>query len=130
MWKSNFQRYSNLLIIDSKRFFYYEHKITFALQVFKWEEAKDAGNYSSSLACVGKEIYDATKETFDSTHDLFRNTFKDDFPGEVLQVFAGLPKVTFSWRHWGIFNGVYRERTGDNEKCERFGFCKVTVTEQ
>ena len=118
------------MIFDSKRFFYYEHKITFALQVFKGEEAKDARNYSSSLACVGKEIYDTTKETFNSSHDLFRNTFKDGFPGDVLQVFAGPPKVTFSWRHWDIFNGVYRERTGDNEKYERFGFCKVTVTEQ
>ena len=118
------------MIICSKGFFYYEPNIAFVLQVFKGEEAKDAGNYNSLLACVDKEIYDATKETFDSSHDLFRNTFKDGFPWEVLQVFAGPPKVTFSWRHWGIFNGVYRERTGDNETYEMFGFCEVTVTEQ
>ena len=82
------------------------------------------------MAGIDKNIYDVTKETFDSSHDLFRNAFKDDFPWEVLQVFTGPPKVTFSWRHWGVFNGVYRERIGDNEKYEMFGFCEVTVTEQ
>ena len=104
--------------------------IIFAVQVFKGEEAKDAGNYNALLAGVGKDIYDATKETFDSSHDLFQNTFKDGFSWEVLQVFTGPPKVTFSWRHWGVFNGVYRERIGDNEKYEMFGFCEVIVTEQ
>ena len=66
------------------------------MQVFKGEEAKDAGNYNALLAGVDKDIYDTTKETFDSSHDLFRNTFKDGFPWEVLQVFTGPPKVTFS----------------------------------
>ena len=82
------------------------------------------------MAGIDKNIYDVTRETFDSSHDLFRNAFKDGFPWEVLQVFTGPPKVTFSWRHWGVFNGVYRERIGNNEKYEMFGFCEVTVTEQ
>ena len=82
------------------------------------------------MAGIDKDIYDVTKETFDSSHDLFRNAFKNGFPLEVPQVFTGPPKVTFSWRHWGVFNGVYRERIGDNEKYEMFGFCEVTVTEQ
>ena len=98
--------------------------------MFKGEEAKDAGNYNALLAGVDKDIYDVTKETFDSSHDLFRNTFKDGFPWEVLQVFTWPPKVTFSWRHWGVFNGVYRKRIGDNEKYEMFGFCEVIVTQQ
>ena len=98
--------------------------------MFKGEEAKDAGDYNALLAGVDKDIYDVTKETFDSSHDLFRNTFKDGFPWEVLQVFTGPPKVTFSWRHWGVFNGVYRKRIGDNEKYEMFGFCEVIVTQQ
>lgn len=96
---------------------------------FAGRDAMAMGNYNVLFAGVDKELYDYKKETFDSSHELFRGTFKDGFPWEVLQVFSGPPKVTFSWRHWGEFNGVYKERKGDGKTYEMFGFCQVVVNE-
>ena len=93
------------------------------------EEGKRAGNYNVLLWGVRKDLYDSSKETFDSSHDLFRGTFKDGFPWEVLNVFSGPPKVVFSWRHWGMFNGEYKDRTGDGKIYEMFGYCEVIVNE-
>jgi len=97
---------------------------------FVGEDCIAKGNYNVLLAGVNKEFYNYKKETFDSSHDLFRGTFKDGFPWEVLQVFSGPPKVTFSWRHWGIFNGEYRERQGDGQTYDMYGFCEVVLNEQ
>merc|ERR1712226_1612358 len=69
-------------------------------QIFYGEDAKERGNYNTLLMGVDKELYDSSKETFGSSHDIFRGTFKDGFPWEVLQVFSAPPKVVFSWRHW------------------------------
>lgn len=92
-------------------------------------DAHVAGNYNVLLTGINKDLYDSSKETFASSHDLFRGTFKDGFPWEVLHVFSGPPKVVFSWRHWGIFNGNYKGRTGDGEMYEMFGICEVMVNE-
>lgn len=99
-------------------------------KTFYGEEAKERGNYNTLLWNIeNKAIYDSSKESFNSSHDVFRNTFKDGFPWEVLHVLAGPPKVVFTWRHWGIFNGTYRELQGDGQTYEMFGICEVVVNE-
>jgi hypothetical protein len=75
-------------------------------------------------------LYDSKKEDFDSSHALFRNTFTDGFPWEVLQVFSGPPKVAFSWRHWAKFTGEYRGRKGTNEIIEMYGLAVVVVNQK
>lgn len=65
--------------------------------------------------------------TFEESHALFRNTFTEGFPWEVLKVLSGPPHVVFSWRHWGIFQGEFLGRKGKGELVEMYGMCRVTV---
>ncbi|PXF44867.1 Pathogen-related protein [Gracilariopsis chorda] len=93
-------------------------------KTFKGEEAALAGNYNWLMAGVDKRLYDSNTETFESSHQLFRNTFPGGFPWEVLQVFSPPPRVSFSWRHWATFEegGQFRGRKGDGKLYEMFGF--------
>ena len=90
-------------------------------------EAMEAGNYVALMDQTPKELFDAEKHNFESSHKLFRGTFKNGFPWEVVTVFSGPPKVVFSWRHWGLFNGEYKGREGDNEMYEMYGICEANV---
>ena len=47
----------------------------------------EIGNYNMLMA--ESPLYDAINETNQSSHDLFRSTFKSGFPWEVLEVFGG-----------------------------------------
>ena len=64
---------------------------------------------------------------FEESHDLFRNAFKSGFPWEVLKVLSGPPEVTFTWRHWGLFDGEFRGRKATGETFEMYGIIKATV---
>lgn len=97
-------------------------------KMFVGEEAALAGNYNWLMACCDKDLYDDTKETFESSHTLFRGAFLGGFPWEVLHVFSGPPKVAFTWRHWAKFEGIYREREGDGKRYEMYGFGVLDLT--
>lgn len=96
---------------------------------FVGEQGALAGNYNWLMESVDKELYDADKETFDSSHHLFRGAFLDGFPWEVLKVFSPPPKVAFSWRHWAKFNGEYRGRDGDGKTYDMYGFGMLDLNE-
>jgi hypothetical protein len=68
---------------------------------FELVEAAAKGNYNVLMAHVDKKLYDAEKEDFESSHQLFQHAFENAFPWEVLEVYAGPPHIVFSWRHWG-----------------------------
>lgn len=85
------------------------------------------GNYNVLMS--DSPIYNAESETFESSHDIFRTVFKSGFPWEVLEVFSGPPKVSFTWRHWGTFEGDYKENPATGETIELFGSCVATVDE-
>ena len=53
--------------------------------------------------------------SFEESHDLFRDTFTSGFPWEVLKVLSGPPHVVFTWRHWGKFDGNFRENKGNGK---------------
>lgn len=95
----------------------------------KGEEAKENGNYIALMQGTRKELFDASKHTWQSSHDVFRGTFTNGFPWEVVTVFSGPPKVVFSWRHWAIFDGQYKGRKGDGETYEMYGMCSAEVDE-
>ena len=99
-------------------------------KVYSGEISKDNGNYNNLLENCPKHLYDNTKETFESSHDLFRNTFKSGFVWELVKVYAGPPKVAFSWRHWGKFNGDYKNNTGLGQTVEMHGFGIVKVNDK
>lgn len=92
-------------------------------------DAARVGSYNWLLNNTSKELYDAQAHTFESSHKLFRGTFVNGFPWEVLEVFSGPPKVAFTWRHWGVFNGEYNGRKGQNEIIELYGFTIVTLSD-
>ena len=99
-------------------------------RIYKADEVTKLGSYYTLLSQCPKELFDAEKENFETSHDLFRSTFTQGFAWEVIRVFSGPPLVTFSWRHWGVFDGKYKEREGDNEIYELYGFCTSRVNEQ
>lgn len=94
---------------------------------FIGEEGARAGNYNWLLAGVDPSVYDASKESFESSHEKFRGTFIGAFPWELLEVFSGPPVIAFSWRHWGLFNGEYEGRKGDGQVYDMYGFGVVKV---
>lgn len=91
-------------------------------KLYKGEEGAKAGNYNWLLAGVDKKLYDSEKETFHTSHEMFRGAFLSGFPFEVIEVFSPPPIVAFTWRHWANFNGVYKGRNGDGKTYEMYGF--------
>ena len=98
-------------------------------KVFDSYEAPWVGNYNWLLSTCNKELYDTTKETFESSHGKFRYAFPEGFPFEVLEVFSGPPKITFTWRHWAVFSGNFEGNEGNGETINMTGFGVVTVND-
>ena len=98
-------------------------------KIYDSVEAPWIGNYNWLLSTCNKELYDTTKETFESSHGKFRYAFPEGFPFEVLEVFSGPPKITFTWRHWAVFSGEFEGHKGDGETINITGFGVVTVNE-
>jgi hypothetical protein len=98
--------------------------------VFKGEDAVRVGNYNALFDTCPKHLYDNKKEDFETSHHLFRGAFTSGFSWELLCVFSGPPKVTFTWRHWGEFLGEYKNNKGNGEVIEMYGFCCVTVNDK
>ena len=92
-------------------------------------EAAKMGTYNWLLGNAPKDLYNAEAHSFESSHKLFRGAFLDGFPWEVLEVLSGPPKVAFTWRHWGTFNGEYNNRKGQNEMIELYGFAIAVLSE-
>lgn len=96
-------------------------------KVFSSDEAAWVGNYNWLMSTCRKELYDSTKETFESSHGKFRYAFPEGFPFEVLEVFSGPPKVAFTWRHWAVFSGQYEGHQGEGETINMTGFGVITL---
>ncbi len=99
-------------------------------KTFKSREAIEVGNYNILLDGISPELYDSTKHSYESSHDLFRGAFTEGFPWELISIFSGPPKVAFSFRHWGLFNGEYEGNQGNGEIVNMYGFCVVGVTDK
>jgi hypothetical protein len=48
----------------------------------------------------------------------------------LLNVLTGPPTVAFTWRHWGNFEGQYKQTPATGETIEMFGCCVAKVTDQ
>jgi hypothetical protein len=86
-----------------------------------------AGTYNLFMA--DSDHYKASEEDFESSGKIFHTTFPQGFPWEVLEVFSGPPNVTFKWRHWGHFNGPYKDFTPTGETVEIIGMSIARVTD-
>ncbi|KAK4185058.1 hypothetical protein QBC35DRAFT_30906 [Podospora australis] len=80
------------------------------------EHMLTVGTYNAIIE--PNEYYCPFHSSFDASHKTFKRMMPT-FAWEVLEVFAGPPKVAFRWRHWGTMKEDY---VGFNNKGE-----KVTV---
>lgn len=94
----------------------------------KGVEAAKMGTYNVIMENAPKHLYDAQAETFETSHKLFRGAFRDGFPWEVIEVFSAPPKVAFSWHHWGVFNGDYKEVKGNGATIRLTGFAIANLS--
>ncbi|MEA5578771.1 SnoaL-like polyketide cyclase [Anabaena sp. UHCC 0451] len=85
------------------------------------------GTYNLFMA--DSEHYKASEESFESSAKLFHSTFPQGFPWEVLEVYSGPPNVTFKWRHWGHFQGAYKDFAPTGETVEIIGMSVARVTD-
>ncbi|MBH8562223.1 SnoaL-like polyketide cyclase [Nostoc sp. CENA67] len=85
------------------------------------------GTYNLFMA--DSQHYKASVESFESSAQLFHTTFPQGFPWEVLEVFSGPPNVTFKWRHWGHFDGAYKDYAPTKETVEIIGMSIARVTD-
>ncbi|MBD2387911.1 SnoaL-like polyketide cyclase [Cylindrospermum sp. FACHB-282] len=85
------------------------------------------GTYNLFMA--DSEHYKASEENFESSAKIFQSTFPQGFPWEVLEVYSGPPNVTFKWRHWGHFQGAYKDHAPTGETVEIIGMSIARVTD-
>ncbi|MEO3704667.1 SnoaL-like polyketide cyclase [Trichormus azollae] len=85
------------------------------------------GTYNLFMA--DSQHYKASEESFESSAKIFHSTFPQGFPWEVLQVYSGPPNVTFKWRHWGYFQGAYKDFASTGETVEIIGISVAHVTD-
>ncbi|MBW4594067.1 MAG: ester cyclase [Brasilonema angustatum HA4187-MV1] len=95
--------------------------------VYTASDVVEGGTYN--LFISDTEEYKASEETFESSANLFQTAFPQGFLWEVLEVFSGPPNVTFKWRHWGTFNGSYKDYTPTGETVEVIGMSLARVTD-
>ncbi|KAG9129930.1 hypothetical protein Leryth_007058 [Lithospermum erythrorhizon] len=96
------------------------------------EETLKVGSYNALLKSSMPEefkYYKAEEESFESSHDVFRSAFPRGFAWEVIAVYSGPPIVTFKFRHWGYFEGPYKDRAPTGEKAEFYGIGVMKVDE-
>lgn len=91
------------------------------------EDVAEAGTYNLFLGETPH--YSAKEETFDSSAKLFHTTFENGFLWELIEVLSGPPNVTFKWRHWGTFNGSYKDYVGTGETVEIVGISIARVND-
>ncbi|KAL6614570.1 hypothetical protein ACP70R_036840 [Stipagrostis hirtigluma subsp. patula] len=97
------------------------------------EETLAMGSYNALLASpvlASTGAYDAAAETFESSHQLFRDAFPRGFAWEVLRVYSGPPEIVFKFRHWGYKEGPYKGRAATGEKVELYGVAVLKVDDQ
>lgn len=85
------------------------------------------GSYNALMAGDQYQNYRASKETFESSHEIFRTVFPGGFAWEVLEVYSGPPKVVFKYRHWGVVEGPYKGHSPTGTIAESIGICIAEV---
>jgi len=95
---------------------------------FKIQDIIQRGTYCCLLEGVE---HPCQNMDFEESNEYFGERFKTGFAWEVLKVFSGPPKVTFSWRHWAHMNtnSLEEEMDGKGKLIELFGFTRASTSE-
>ncbi|MEH1998753.1 MAG: SnoaL-like polyketide cyclase [Nostoc sp.] len=96
-------------------------------QEYTAQEVAQQGTYNLFLG--ESEHYSSETETFESSFEVFHNAFHNGFLWELTEVLSGPPNVTFKWRHWGTFNGSYKDYAPTGETVEIVGVSIARVTD-
>lgn len=94
------------------------------------EETLKLGSYNALLqSSLPKDLqaYKADEETFESSHELFRSAFPRGFAWEVIKVYSGPPEIAFKFRHWGFFEGPYKEHAPTGKIVQFYGVGTLKV---
>ncbi|MGM3305412.1 SnoaL-like polyketide cyclase [Anabaena sp. WFMT] len=94
---------------------------------YKLEDLVQSGTYK--LLIGNTPNYKATEEDFESSTHLFHTAFPQGFLWEVLEVYSAPPTIAFKWRHWGHFQGNYKDYIPTGQMIEVIGTSIVQVTE-
>lgn len=95
--------------------------------IYGAQDVIDQGTYN--LFIDKTKEYDPETESFESSFDLFHNAFPNGFLWELIEVLSGPPNVIFKWRHWGTFNGPYKNHQPTGETIEIVGMSMAKVTD-
>jgi len=92
----------------------------------------DVGPYNMLLGDTAS--YTGSALSFQESNSIFGSTFADGYAFEVLEVLSGPPTVTFKWRHFGKFSGVFTDSSGvkhhgNGEILNLFGLCIAKVSD-
>lgn len=91
------------------------------------QHVADRGTYNLFLGDT--EQYQSTAESLDSSVETFHKAFPDGFLWELVEVLAGPPNVALKWRHWGAFQGPFKEHPPTGETIEIVGVTIARVTD-
>lgn len=94
---------------------------------YKVEDLIESGTYK--LLIGDTQHYKASEENFETSTNLFHQAFPNGFLWELVEVYSGPPTITFKWRHWGDFNGAYKDYIPTEDRIEVIGMTVVNVTE-
>ncbi|KAK2189962.1 hypothetical protein NP493_92g03010 [Ridgeia piscesae] len=83
------------------------------------------GNYLMFLE--DSPLYDTASLTNEESQKAFKKCFPAGFAWEVLEVFSGPPKVSFTWRHWADYEGEFYGNAPTNERIELVGSSVATL---
>lgn len=81
---------------------------------FSAQHLSDVGHTNMLLGDTPQ--YCSSYNTRESSTTIFTEAFSEGLAWEVLEVLAGPPNLTFKWRHFGKFTGVYTDRCGKRHK--------------
>lgn len=94
-------------------------------------ETLQVGSYNALLATSSVNgddaTYQASKETFESSHDIFRTAFPGGFAWEVQAVYSPPPVVVMKFRHWGVMEGPFKGHAPTGAVVDSIGICVAKV---
>ncbi|KAL6515456.1 hypothetical protein OROHE_018490 [Orobanche hederae] len=101
---------------------------------FTLEEVKEiGGSYQVFLQTSlppALRLYNPDEETYESSQSAFKQVFPRGFAFEILQVYSGPPVIAYKFRHWGYFEGSFKEYASTGDLVELFGISIVEMNEE
>ncbi|XP_022931449.1 pathogen-related protein-like [Cucurbita moschata] len=73
------------------------------------------------------KFYKAEEETHESAHNDFKTCFPRGFAWEVIEVYSPPPLIAYKFRHWGFFEGPYKDHSPTGEMVQFYGMGVLKV---